>query len=153
MPVNLSLNNSTTIEHQGSKYDSTGLTGGIRGGDGKSEGGVYFALVKTEGQKPMGESSCGGSYPAGTGEQREMVYRQSCYDLSLSGYLKDEQRSTPDSTYEEAVEGEVSGGDIMSCFTLFVLFALCVVVSCFPLGTQCISSSFTDVPEKSLLRT
>ncbi|XP_047196992.1 grainyhead-like protein 2 homolog [Hippoglossus stenolepis] len=107
MPVNLSLNNSTTIEHQGSKYDSTGLTGGIRGGDGKSEGGVYFALVKTEGQKPMGESSCGGSYPAVTGEQREMVYKQSCYDLSLSGYLKDEQRSTPDSTYEEAVEGEV----------------------------------------------
>ncbi|XP_053287834.1 grainyhead-like protein 2 homolog isoform X5 [Pleuronectes platessa] len=120
MPVNLSLNNSTTIEHQGSKYDSTGLTGGIRGGDGKSEGGVYFALVKTEGQKPMGESSCGGSYPAETGEQKEMVYKQSCYDLSLCGYLKDEQRSTPDSTYEEAVEGEMyqrspSGPDEFQC--------------------------------------
>ncbi|XP_062255089.1 grainyhead-like protein 2 homolog isoform X2 [Platichthys flesus] len=120
MPVNLSLNNSTTIEHQGSKYDSTGLTGGITGGDGKSEGGVYFALVKTEGQKPMGESSCGGSYPAETGEQREMVYKQSCYDFSSSGYLKDEQRSTPDSTYEEAVEGEMyqrspSGPDEFHC--------------------------------------
>nr|XP_019947021.1 PREDICTED: grainyhead-like protein 2 homolog isoform X1 [Paralichthys olivaceus] len=103
MPVNLSLNNSTTIQHQGSKYGATGLTGGTRGGDGKSEGGVSFALVKTEGQKPMRVSS----YPAETEEHREMVYKQSCYDLSLSGYLKDERRSTPDSTYEEAVEGEM----------------------------------------------
>lgn len=37
-----------------------------------------------------------------------MAYEQSCYDLSLAGYLKDEQRSTLDNMYEDAVEGEVS---------------------------------------------
>ncbi|KAG7474282.1 hypothetical protein JOB18_005664 [Solea senegalensis] len=55
----------------------------------------------------MGASSCGGSYQGDTRDQIRMVYDQSCYDLSLSGYLKDEQRSTPDSTYEDPEEGDI----------------------------------------------
>ncbi|XP_018521208.1 grainyhead-like protein 2 homolog isoform X2 [Lates calcarifer] len=105
MPVNLSLNHSTTTEHQASKYGATSLAGDTRGGDGKSEGGAALALVKTEGQTSMGVSSSGSSYPDEPRDQIRMVYEQGCYDLSLSGCLKDEQRSTPDSTYEDAVEG------------------------------------------------
>ncbi|KAG7474284.1 hypothetical protein JOB18_005664 [Solea senegalensis] len=107
LPVNLSLNNSSTAEHQGSKYGATGLTGGTRRGDGKTEGEVALSLVKTEAQASMGASSCGGSYQGDTRDQIRMVYDQSCYDLSLSGYLKDEQRSTPDSTYEDPEEGDI----------------------------------------------
>ncbi|GLD48653.1 grainyhead-like protein 2 homolog isoform X1 [Lates japonicus] len=105
MPVNLSLNHSTTTEHQASKYGATSLAGDTRGGDGKSVDGTALALVKTEGQTSMGVSSSGGSYPDESRDQIRMVYEQGCYDLSLSGCLKDEQRSTPDSTYEDAVEG------------------------------------------------
>ncbi|XP_058504538.1 grainyhead-like protein 2 homolog isoform X2 [Solea solea] len=107
LPVNLSLNNSSTAEHQGSKYGATVLAGGNRRGDGKTEGEVALALVKTEAQASMGASSCGGSYQGDTRDQIRMVYDQSCYDLSLSGYLKDEQRSTPDSTYEDPEEGDI----------------------------------------------
>ncbi|XP_044063087.1 grainyhead-like protein 2 homolog isoform X2 [Siniperca chuatsi] len=106
MPVNLSLNNSTTAEHQGSKYGATCLSGDTRGGDGSGGGGAALALVKTEGQTSMGESCSGGSYRQEPREQIRIVYEQSHYDLPLDGYLKDEQRSTPDSTYDDAVEGE-----------------------------------------------
>ncbi|XP_049440537.1 grainyhead-like protein 2 homolog [Epinephelus fuscoguttatus] len=107
MPVNLSLNNSATTEHQGSKYGATCLTGDTRGGDGKGGGGVTRALVKTEGQTSMGVSCSGGSYREEPREQIRMVYEQSHYNLSCAGYLKEEQRSTPDSTYEDTVEGEM----------------------------------------------
>ncbi|XP_040900972.1 grainyhead-like protein 2 homolog isoform X2 [Toxotes jaculatrix] len=119
-PVNLSLNNSSTAEHQGSKYGATSLPGDSRGGHGKGEGGVALALVKTEGQASMGVSSPGGSYLEEPRDQIRMAYGQSCYDLSL-GYLKDEQRSTPDSTCEDTVEGEMyhrspsSGADGFHC--------------------------------------
>ncbi|KAF0044948.1 hypothetical protein F2P81_001477 [Scophthalmus maximus] len=109
MPVNLSLNHGAAAQHQGSKHGAAGLlAGGAGGGEGKSEGGAAaLALVKTEGQTSTHVSSCGGSYPADTRDQMRMVYEQSCYDLSLAGFLKDEQRSTPDSTYDDAVEEEM----------------------------------------------
>uniref|UniRef100_A0A8C4EB85 Grainyhead like transcription factor 2 n=1 Tax=Dicentrarchus labrax TaxID=13489 RepID=A0A8C4EB85_DICLA len=116
MPVNLSLNNSTATEHQGSKYGAACLPGDTRGGDGKGGGGAALALVKTESQTSMGVSCSGGSYQEEPREQMRMVYEQSHYDLQLAGYLKDEQRSTPDSTYEDTMEGEVRLVGIMSFF-------------------------------------
>lgn len=102
MPVNLSLNNNnTTTEHQGSKYGAICIAGGGKGG-----GGAAPAVVKTEGQMSMGVSCSGGSYQGEPGDQIRMVYQQS-HCVSHAGYLKDQQRSTPDSTYEDAVEGEV----------------------------------------------
>lgn len=105
MPVNLSLNNSTATELQGPKYGAPCLAGDIRGGDGAC--GAALALVKTEGQASMGVSCSGGSYREEPREQIRMVYEQNHYDLPLAGYLKDEQRSTPDSTYEDTEDGEV----------------------------------------------
>uniref|UniRef100_UPI0037E73319 grainyhead-like protein 2 homolog isoform X2 n=1 Tax=Semicossyphus pulcher TaxID=241346 RepID=UPI0037E73319 len=106
LPVNLSLNTSTTTEYQGSKYETPCLTGDTRGGDGKSGGGAALALVKTESQVSMGVSCSGDSYKDEPREQIRMVYQQSHYNLPLAGYLKDEQRSSPDSLCEDAVEGE-----------------------------------------------
>ncbi|XP_032373634.1 grainyhead-like protein 2 homolog isoform X3 [Etheostoma spectabile] len=116
MPVNLSLNNNTTTEHQGSKYGAICLTAGGKGG-----GGAAPAVVKTEGQMSMGVSCSGGSYQAQPGDHIRMAYEQSHYDVSHAGYFKDKQRSTPDSTYEDAVEGEMyhkspsSGVDEFHC--------------------------------------
>lgn len=114
MPVNLSLNNSTsssssTTEHQGFKYGAPSLAG---------KGGAPLAVVKTEQQMSTGMSSCGGSCLEEPSRERlQMVYEQSCYDLS--GYLKDDERSTPDSSaYEDAAEGEVSLV-LKVCFTSF----------------------------------
>ncbi|XP_029134013.2 grainyhead-like protein 2 homolog isoform X2 [Labrus bergylta] len=103
MPVNLSLNNSTATEHQGSRYEATCLAGDAREGDDKGGGAAALALVKSEGY-----ASCpGGSYREVPSEQLRMVYEQRHYDLPLAGYLKDEQRSTPESLYDDAVEGEL----------------------------------------------
>lgn len=104
MPVNLSLNSSTTNEHQGSRFGAMNLN---RGGDGKGGGSAPLALVKTEGQTSMAVPCSGGLYQEQPREQIRMVYEQSCYDLSIAGYLKDEERSTPDSTNEDAVGGEM----------------------------------------------
>lgn len=106
-PVNLSLNNSTSSEHQGSKFGASCLAGDTRGGDGKGGGGMALAPVKTEGQRSMGMSCSGGSYQEEPKEQIGMVFEQNHYDLPLAGYLKDEPRNTPDSTYEDPVEGEM----------------------------------------------
>ncbi|XP_053183613.1 grainyhead-like protein 2 homolog [Scomber japonicus] len=97
MPVNLSLNNSSTTEHQGSRSR------------GESKGGApaALALVKTEGHTSMPLSCSGGSHRQDSREQIRMVYEQSRYDMSLAGYLKDEQRSSPDSMYGDAVEEEM----------------------------------------------
>ncbi|XP_031724517.1 grainyhead-like protein 2 homolog isoform X2 [Anarrhichthys ocellatus] len=101
MPVNLSLNNNTAAEHQGSRYGAACLAGDPRGGDCKGGGGAALALVKTEGQ------TSGGSYREEPREEMRMAYEQSHYDSSRAGCLKDEHRGTPDSTYEDAVEGEM----------------------------------------------
>uniref|UniRef100_A0A668ACI0 Grh/CP2 DB domain-containing protein n=1 Tax=Myripristis murdjan TaxID=586833 RepID=A0A668ACI0_9TELE len=107
MPVNLSLNNIAAAEHQGSKYGAAGAAGEVRGSD--SAGGAALALVKTE--DPTSTSAyvkpCSGvSFRAEPQEQIRMVYDQSRYTMSLPGYLKDDQRSSPDSTYEDAYPGE-----------------------------------------------
>ncbi|XP_034088412.1 grainyhead-like protein 2 homolog isoform X1 [Gymnodraco acuticeps] len=99
MPVNLSLNNSNTAEHQGSRFGET------RGGNGK--GGSALPLVKTEGHTSMGVPCFGGSYREEPREPTRMVYEQSHYYLSRAGFLKNEQRSNPDNIYEDAVEGEM----------------------------------------------
>ncbi|XP_026228442.1 grainyhead-like protein 2 homolog [Anabas testudineus] len=113
MPVNLSLNNTTAAQRQGSKYGATNVPEDIREGDGKAGagagggGGGAVALVKTEGQTPMA-ASCSGSYvEEPSRDQTKMPYEQSCYDLSLSRYLKNEQRGTPDSVQEDAAEREM----------------------------------------------
>jgi len=107
MPVNLSLNNSTTTELHSSKHGSTGFTGENRREDTKDRGSGPLSLVKAEGHTSMPVSCSGSSYQQEHRGQL-MGYEQNCYDLSLTGYLKDEQSSTPDSTYEDSVEGEVS---------------------------------------------
>lgn len=108
MPVNLSLNSNATAEHLGSKYGSTCLAGDSRAADGKGSGGV--PLVKTEDQTSMGASCSGGVYREEPRAHIRMVCEQNHYDLPLTGFLKGEQRSTPDSTNEDTVEEEVRLG-------------------------------------------
>ncbi|XP_031606347.1 grainyhead-like protein 2 homolog [Oreochromis aureus] len=108
MPVNLSLNNSTTTEHQqGYKYGAESHAGDSRGGDGKGGENGPLALIKTESQAPMPLSFSGGTCQKEPRDQIRRLYEQSCYDMSLTGYLREEQRSSPDSTYEEPVEKEM----------------------------------------------
>ncbi|KAK2844116.1 hypothetical protein Q5P01_010775 [Channa striata] len=101
-PVNLSLNSGTTAPNQSSKYAATSVEE-----DEKGEGGVALALVKTESHASVAVSCSGGSFAENPGEHMRMAYEQSCYDLTLAGYLKDEQRSSAVNTYEDAVEGEM----------------------------------------------
>uniref|UniRef100_A0A3Q3X679 Grh/CP2 DB domain-containing protein n=1 Tax=Mola mola TaxID=94237 RepID=A0A3Q3X679_MOLML len=104
MPVNLSLNSSAATDRM--EYGAACLAGDSRGGDGKDGGRV--SLIKMEGQMSMGVSCSGGAYPEDPREHIRMVYEQSNYDLPLAGFLKNEQRSTPDSTNEDSVEREKS---------------------------------------------
>lgn len=98
MPVNLSLN-SSPAEHQGSKYSFPYPTGQSRGADGKGGGGL--PLVKTESAMSVGVACSGAAFQE---EPIKIVYGQS--DFPLAGFLKNEQRSTPDSTNDSAA-GEV----------------------------------------------
>lgn len=155
MPVNLSLNNSSPTEHQGSKYEGTCLTRDSRGGDGKGGCEAALPLVKTEGQTSIRVSCSGGAYQEEPREQIRMVYEQhSHYDLPLAGYLKDEQRSTPDSTYEDAAEGEVRLDIYRGRWYYFMLFKLGSHLQDFLVPLLAIScfSSLTDVPQESLFR-
>lgn len=124
LPVNLSLNNSTTTEHQqGYKYGAESHAGDSREGDGKGGENGPLALVKTESQAPMPLSFSGGTCQKEPRDQIRRLYEQSCYDMSLTGYLKDEQRSSLDSTYEEPVEKEVRPNlnrIVGCCYTSFV---------------------------------
>lgn len=104
MPVNLSLNNSTSAEHQASKYGSPCPTGHSRGADGKGGGGV--PLVKVESGMSVGVACSGGAYQEERREPIRMAYEQSHCDFPLAGFLKNEERSPPDSTDGGAV-GEV----------------------------------------------
>ncbi|XP_030013086.1 grainyhead-like transcription factor 2a isoform X2 [Sphaeramia orbicularis] len=101
MPVNLSLNNTMAAEHHSSKYGPLSLIGDAKGGGGGGGGG---SLVKSDGHMSLPASCSGGSYPEESKESLRMVYEQNRYDLFLGGCMKDEQRSTPDSTYEDVEE-------------------------------------------------
>uniref|UniRef100_H3D708 Grainyhead like transcription factor 2 n=1 Tax=Tetraodon nigroviridis TaxID=99883 RepID=H3D708_TETNG len=101
MPVNLSLNNSTSAEHQASKYGSPCPTGHSRGADGKGGGGV--PLVKVESGMSVGVACSGGAYQEERREPIRMAYEQSHCDFPLAGFLKNEERSPPDSTDGGAV--------------------------------------------------
>lgn len=103
MPVNLSLNGSAA-EHHGSKRAAAAVASDTRGGDGRGGGCAPLALVKTESQASTPVLS---SHPEEPREHLRMLYERSCYDLSLSGYQRDEQSSPPDSTYEERLGEEV----------------------------------------------
>lgn len=106
MPVNLSLSDNSTAQHPGSKHRATHAAEDPREGDGNSGGAV--ALVKTEGQKSKTMSCSGGSYiEEPSADQIKAAYEQSCYNRSLVGYLKTEQRRAPDGVHEDAAEGEV----------------------------------------------
>lgn len=109
MPVNLSLNSSAATDRM--EYGAACLAGDSRGGDGKDGGRV--SLIKMEGQMSMGVSCSGGAYPEDPREHIRMVYEQSNYDLPLAGFLKNEQRSTPDSTNEDSVEREVRANKLI----------------------------------------
>uniref|UniRef100_G3NHJ2 Grh/CP2 DB domain-containing protein n=1 Tax=Gasterosteus aculeatus aculeatus TaxID=481459 RepID=G3NHJ2_GASAC len=95
MPVNLSLNNPAAAGHQGSRQGAAFLAGEARGGEGK--GGGVAALVKTEGLA----SNSGETYREEPRAEVRRAYGHNHYDLSRVGFLKEEQRGTPDSTYEE----------------------------------------------------
>uniref|UniRef100_M3ZK37 Grainyhead-like protein 2 homolog n=1 Tax=Xiphophorus maculatus TaxID=8083 RepID=M3ZK37_XIPMA len=117
MPVNLSLNGSAA-EHHGSKRAAAAVASDTRGGDGRGGGCAPLALVKTESQASTPVLS---SHPEEPREQLRMLYERSCYDLSLSGYQRDEQSSPPDSTYEERLGEEVRCrfDNSMSCSDCF----------------------------------
>ncbi|XP_034029753.1 grainyhead-like protein 2 homolog isoform X2 [Thalassophryne amazonica] len=99
MPVNLSLNSPATTEHHNSKYRASA--------EGKH--GQTPSVAKAEGHVPTPVSCSVASYREDPREPIRMVYEQGCLDLALHGYLK-EHRSTPDSTYEDADEGEIYQG-------------------------------------------
>ncbi|XP_061571934.1 grainyhead-like protein 2 homolog [Cololabis saira] len=95
MPVNLSLHSS--------QHAALGLAGDARRGDGRDArdavGSAPLALVKAESQASTPASCSAGSC-------REEPRRQSCYDASLTAFLKDKQSSGVD--YEAAAaEAEV----------------------------------------------
>ncbi|XP_036395568.1 grainyhead-like protein 2 homolog [Megalops cyprinoides] len=92
VPVNLSLNAEHDVKRE--QY-----------GAGSGEGGTV-AVVKTEVYTPIFMSP-GGHYRTEGEEHTRVVYEQSAYDVtcvSHAGYMKDDQRSTPDSTYDDSYQ-------------------------------------------------
>lgn len=112
MPVNLSLNGSTSAEHQESKYGSPCPAGHSRGAGGKGGGGV--PLVKTESDMSVGVACSGGAYQEEQREPMRMGYEQSHCEFPLVGFLKNDPRSTPGSTNDQAA-GEVGMGQGCDC--------------------------------------
>ena len=128
MPVNLSMNSSTTANNNNNNNNNTTTSGSaeqpdskcssmgsasveVRGGvcsGGGWGGGVGMAplaLVKSESQMSNTEllkSCCGGSYKADPSELIRMDYGQPRCDLSYLAHLKEDERSPPDSTYDDS---------------------------------------------------
>lgn len=115
MPMNLSLNSDAT-EHPGSKRFAVSVALDAREGDGRGGGCAPFPLVKTESQTSVPVLVSGSSHLEEPREHLRMLYEQNCCNLSLSGSQKDEQSSTPDSTYDDTVEEEVRPGGGGSTF-------------------------------------
>lgn len=140
MPVNLSLNSSSSAEHQASKYGSPCPTGPSRGADGKGGGGV--PLVKTESEMSVGVACSGGAYQDVQREPVRMAYEQIHYDFPLAGFLKSERRSPPDSTNDSAAS-EVGrlGGVVIGDFHPLSAAVLPVSAVFFSLQVYHLSSS------------
>ncbi|KAJ8334927.1 hypothetical protein SKAU_G00405660 [Synaphobranchus kaupii] len=98
LPVNLSLN----AEHAEDKREPYGAGPGPGSGAEPGEGGAV-SVVKAEGCTPVFMAP-GVHYRAEAPEQPRVIYEQSPYNTSTiqhTAYMKDDQRSTPDSCYEE----------------------------------------------------
>lgn len=116
MPVNLSLNSSSsTAEHQTSQYAASCHAANTR----EVKCNVGLPAVKVEDQSHMRVPCSAEIDLEESREHSRMVYEQSRYDLPLAGFLKEEFRSTPDSTNEDDEDGEVrhSGMGRRECFT------------------------------------
>ncbi|KAF7226256.1 grainyhead-like protein 2 homolog isoform X1 [Nothobranchius furzeri] len=105
MPVNLSMNSSTAAELHSSKHRALSVAGDDQGEEGEGEGSLPLALVKSETSTAV--SCSGNSCQKESKDHIRMVYEQSRYDMPLAGDQKDDQSSTPYSTYEDSVEGEI----------------------------------------------
>ncbi|XP_020793246.1 grainyhead-like transcription factor 2a [Boleophthalmus pectinirostris] len=101
MPVNLSLHDTVTIDHSKKHYGP--LTAPTHTHSGKDRGGTV--LVKAQAQTVLANA-----YIEELRDPIRMPYEQNRYDNLFSGYLKEEQRSTPDSAYEDEVYQNSSGG-------------------------------------------
>lgn len=106
MPVNLSLHNTVTTDHSKNLYGPPDMPADAKGHTGKSGGGTMLVKAETQTRIPAN------AYKEEPRDTMRMVYEQSRYDTLFPGYLKEEQRSTPDSAYEDEVfQNSFSGGD------------------------------------------
>jgi len=147
MPVNLSMNSGSASHHGhninhnmsaagsteqlGSKCASVGSSLGGWGGVGVGVGMASLALVKSESQMSNTEllkSCCGGSYRGEPGDLLD--YQQSRCDLKYLAQLKEDERSSPDSTYDE--DKEVPALPLHILFILY--YTLCTYA---PLDFKC----------------
>lgn len=102
MPVNLSLHNSVTTDHSKSLYGAPDPD--AKGHAGKG-GGTAQVKAKTLTQIPAN------AYRDPPRDTIRMVYEPSRFDALFPGFLKEEQRSTPDSVYDDEVFHNSSGVD------------------------------------------
>ncbi|XP_046906526.1 grainyhead-like transcription factor 2b isoform X3 [Hypomesus transpacificus] len=99
VPVNLSIN----TEHLESKREP------YVSGSGSGDGGATVAVVKAEVYTPVFMGPGGVHYRVEGEEPGRVIYEQNHYDETVGnhpGYVKDDQRSTPDSPYEEESDGK-----------------------------------------------
>lgn len=103
VPVNLSLN---TEQHEAKREQFISSTGaGVASGDGSAPA---VAVVKAEMYAPVFMAGAGLHYRMEGEESARVVYEQSPYEVttvSHSSYVKEDQRSPPDSPYEEERDG------------------------------------------------
>uniref|UniRef100_A0A671TN33 Grainyhead-like transcription factor 2b n=1 Tax=Sparus aurata TaxID=8175 RepID=A0A671TN33_SPAAU len=104
VPVNLSLN---TEQHEAKREQFISSTGaGVASGDGSAPA---VAVVKAEMYAPVFMAGAGLHYRMEGEESARVVYEQSPYEVttvSHSSYVKEDQRSPPDSPYEEERDGK-----------------------------------------------
>ncbi|CAN9514050.1 unnamed protein product [Ophioblennius macclurei] len=100
MPVNLSSNYST-LGHHSIKSEASNVSGDQGGDD------VPLSLISTEGHTSMLDCGSASSYKEDAVEGKRLLYKQSRYGLSLTGSLKNDQRSSLDSSYEDSLKKEM----------------------------------------------
>ncbi|XP_053736848.1 grainyhead-like protein 2 homolog isoform X1 [Synchiropus splendidus] len=92
MPVNLSLHNPTTVEHQDSKHRAGNHPAAVCESESRTAAHTSLALVKTEDLTVL--SLAGISPSLDSGKKAKMVTEQNRVDVPLITYLKDEQKSS-----------------------------------------------------------